>query len=154
IKIRGFRIEPGEIESCLVMHPSIRDAKVVPTQEAIGARRLTAYVVPVNSGELEFNEIRTYLRERLPEYMVPASFVTVSSFPLTRHGKLDVAALHESSSEAPRADTMQSATTVAEQVLVDIWRRVLGRDRIGIADNFFDLGGDSILSIKVISLAR
>src|SRR5215471_19206537 len=154
IKIRGFRIEPGEIESCLVMHPSIRDARVVPTQEGIGARRLTAYVVPVNSGEVEFNEIRTHLRERLPDYMVPASFVAVSSFPVTGHGKLDVAALSESSSPASVADKMQLPSTVAEQVLVDVWRRVLCRDRIGIADNFFDLGGDSILSIKVISLAR
>ena len=159
VKIRGFRIELGEIEAALASHPAVRESVVVATEAGPGGhRQLVAYVVaaPEPSGrnpELSWAELRSWLSDRVPDYLVPASFVSLDRLPLTPNGKVARAALpaahptrlDESGPVAPRNDT--------EQILAEVWAQVLGLDIVGITDNFFALGGDSILTIQVISRA-
>jgi amino acid adenylation domain-containing protein/non-ribosomal peptide synthase protein (TIGR01720 family) len=145
VKIRGFRIEPGEVEAALMRHPGVAEAVVVAREDA-GHKRLVAYVVPAGALDL-----RGWLKGILPDYMVPSAFVELDSLPLTPSGKVDRRALP--------APTFESVRYVAprneiEQRLTDIWTDVLGVGRIGVQDNFFGLGGDSILSIQVVSRAR
>ncbi|MDZ7356796.1 MAG: amino acid adenylation domain-containing protein [candidate division KSB1 bacterium] len=154
VKIRGFRIELGEIESALAEHPAIREAVVQPWQTD-RVQRLVAYLVPKNSELPSSTELREYLKNRLPEYMIPASFVKLANLPLTSNGKVDRKALPEPSDERPvLQNEFVGASTPIEQTLVQIWQQVLGLEKIGIHDNFFELGGDSILTIQVISRAR
>jgi amino acid adenylation domain-containing protein/non-ribosomal peptide synthase protein (TIGR01720 family) len=159
VKIRGFRIEPGEIESALLTHPGVREAAVVARDGSSG-RRLVAYLVlhPDSAGRSlgagELGELRAHLRRTLPDYMVPAAWVTLPSFPLTPNGKLDTAALPPPDAEAAVAPITPPPATPTEETLASIWRSVLRRDQIGRYDNFFEAGGDSILSIQVISRAR
>jgi amino acid adenylation domain-containing protein len=144
VKIRGFRIELGEIEAALRQQREVRDAVVVAREEAAGEKQLIAYVV---AGERAGDEAawRTALRARLPEYMVPADFVRLAALPLTPSGKVDRRALPAPAREHrdPGA-TYRPAATPTEEALVGLWREVLGRDRVGVEDNFFDLGGHSL----------
>jgi non-ribosomal peptide synthase protein (TIGR01720 family) len=155
VKLRGFRIEPGEIESALGSHPSVSAAAVVAVEGTAGQRRLAAFWVA--AGEADEEELRAALRERLPEYMVPASFIRLESFPLTPSGKLDRRALlaraAEAESERPAGPTALPRTPV-EKLLVEILGAVLQRPDVGVDDNFFELGGDSILALQVVSRAR
>jgi amino acid adenylation domain-containing protein/non-ribosomal peptide synthase protein (TIGR01720 family) len=152
VKIRGIRIEPGEIEAALRAHPAVADAAVVAHEDQPGVRRLVGYLV---SGEPAPDpaELRTFLRARLPEHLIPAAFVALAAFPLGSSGKLDRAAL-----PAPEFGTAGpehvAPRTRTETVLAQVWGEVLGIERVGVHDNFFALGGDSILSIQVVSLAR
>ncbi len=150
VKIRGFRIEPGEVEAVLLEQERVREATVV-VREHGGEKRLVAYVV--GDAGTSAAELREELRRRLPEYMVPAAIVPLEALPLTPHGKVDRRAL-----PAPRwggdAATYAGPTTVVESLLCRIWTEMLGVERVGVADNFFDLGGDSILAIQVVSRAR
>jgi amino acid adenylation domain-containing protein/non-ribosomal peptide synthase protein (TIGR01720 family) len=156
LKIRGFRIEPGEIASVIGNHPDVRDALVVardlPDRKA-GGLRLVAYVIAAPGAALEIPALRLHLKSRLPDYMVPAAFVFLGEFPLTPNGKLDRRAL-----PAPERDSREVAytppRTPTEILLAAIWREVLGLEQIGIHDNYFSLGGDSILSIQIVSRAR
>ena len=146
VKIRGFRIELGEIEARLQGHPQVREAVVVARQGASG-KQLIGYVV----GDVDGDTLRGYLRTQLPDYMVPAQVLVLERLPLSPTGKVDRKALPEPSWEgtgyvAPRND--------AERVLATIWAQVLQVERVGIHDNFFDLGGDSILSLQVVSQVR
>ena len=151
VKIRGFRIEPGEAEAVLRQHASVRDAAVVAREGAAGQRQLVAYVVGPQGAQ---EELRQYLRERLPDYMVPSAFVTLDSLPLTPNGKVDRRALPApESASADGAGRYEAPRTEAERVLCEVWAQVLGRERVGVRDNFFDLGGDSILSIQVVARA-
>jgi amino acid adenylation domain-containing protein/non-ribosomal peptide synthase protein (TIGR01720 family) len=159
VKVRGFRIEPGEIETALLEHPEIREAVVLAAAVEGGDKRLVAYVVPeVANGAWPETEgaVRAALARRLPEHMVPSAFVPLPELPLTGHGKIDRRALLKlatSSGPAGPADATVPRTP-AEEVLAEIWSGLLGVERIGVHDNFFRLGGDSILGIQVVARAR
>jgi amino acid adenylation domain-containing protein len=158
VKIRGFRIELGEIEAALATHPAVREAVVVVRGEG-AARRLVACVVPAE-GIQEPDEpdavLRAHLRDRLPDYMVPAAFVPVESFPLTPSGKVDRRALALSCPEPREAASAGGAAllTPAEELLAGIWIEVLGVERVGIYESFFALGGHSLLATQVMSRIR
>ncbi|MGH3862147.1 amino acid adenylation domain-containing protein [Actinokineospora sp.] len=148
VKIRGFRIEPGEIEAALDAHPSVARSAVV----ARGAR-LVGYLVPnatVDTG-INTDTVRAHLAARLPDYMVPATFVVLDALPLTANGKLDSAALPDPKFTARE---LAEPTTDAERILCEVFAEVLGMPAVCVEDNFFTLGGDSILSIQVVSRAR
>ncbi|MBV8201567.1 MAG: amino acid adenylation domain-containing protein, partial [Acidobacteria bacterium] len=152
VKIRGFRIELGEIEAALAGHPAVGEAVVVDRDDP---KRLVGYVVPIRGAALDPAELRSWLAQRLPPYMVPAHLVTLAALPLSANGKCDRAALPAPA--APRRTGKQRAAaprTPVEAALAAIWRQVLGVERVGMDDNYFELGGDSILSLQVVSLAR
>jgi amino acid adenylation domain-containing protein/non-ribosomal peptide synthase protein (TIGR01720 family) len=154
VKIRGFRIELGEIESILCQHPAIREASVMAREIAPGSRQLVAYLVSPGPHP-DLSELREHLKKKLPEYMIPAVFVFLETFPLTNNGKIDRKALPAPEPERPEmARPYAAPRTDAEQKLASIWSKVLRVEKVGVHDNFFELGGDSILSIQVISLAR
>jgi amino acid adenylation domain-containing protein len=150
LKIRGFRVEPGEIEAALLTHVDLDQAMVVAREDVPGDKRLVAYVVSENAPTP--SALREFLRQRLPEYLVPSIFVTLPELPLTQSGKVDQAALPApevgrssvgSAFVAPRNPT--------EEVLAGCWEEVLGVERVGVEDNFFDLGGHSLLGTRVVS---
>ncbi len=152
VKVRGFRIEPGEIETAVLTHPSLRAAIVVARPDAGGDQRLCAYVVVRQRGELRVDELRAYLRERLPEHMVPALFVELDEIPLTAHGKVDKRRLPEPGRERPEfGSRYETARNAVEAMLSDLWSDVLGIENVGIHDDFFDLGGDSIKGVIFIN---
>jgi thioesterase domain-containing protein/acyl carrier protein len=152
VKLRGYRIELGEIESVLEAHPALRQSVVVARDERAGEKRLVAYVV---TGRPEqgsvVNELRSYLKERLPEYMVPASIVEMEELPLTPNGKIDRRALPapDDASKSASGRYVPPRDSV-ERKLVDIWQQTLGLNEVGIEDDFFELGGHSILAVKVV----
>jgi amino acid adenylation domain-containing protein len=154
VKIRGFRIELGEIESALADLPQVAGATVLARTDDRGGRRLVAYVVTAG-GLLGIETLRRALAERLPDYMVPAQIVFLAELPLTGNGKLDRRALPDPAAERPDLGAAYRApSTPAEEILAGVWSRVLGVDRVGVHDNFFALGGDSILSLQIVALAR
>jgi amino acid adenylation domain-containing protein/non-ribosomal peptide synthase protein (TIGR01720 family) len=151
VKVRGFRIEPAEIVAALLEHPGIERAVVV--RRDVGGGSLAAYVVPDGPvGELPVDDVRAHLRARLPEHMVPAAVVPVEAIPVTANGKLDRTALPAPG--APVGHRSRAATGPGETVLTELFAQVLGLDEVGPEDSFFELGGDSILSIRVVALAR
>lgn len=153
VKIRGFRIEPGEIEAALGEHPQVRQATVVVQDKQGTGRRLVAYFVPENAEKINTGQLRTYLKDRLPDYMVPSLFMEIAELPLTSNGKVDRKAL-------PIPETDQNATnyiaprTVTEEILCSIWSQVLNVPRLGVEDNFFALGGHSLLATQLVSRVR
>ncbi|MEP0752187.1 amino acid adenylation domain-containing protein [Trichocoleus sp. Lan] len=154
IKLRGFRIELEEIESVLAQHPQIRDV-VVLIREDEGNSKLVAYVVPKSAAVPTVSELRSYLQQKLPEYSIPSAFVTLESLPLTPNGKVDRQGLPSPGVARPNLDdAFVAPRTPAEQVLAEVWREVLKLEQVGIHDNFFALGGDSIRSIQVRSLVQ
>jgi aryl carrier-like protein len=159
VKVAGYRVELGEIEAVLARHPAVREAVVAALGEPRGNKRLVAYVVPRENGgdggaDLEA-DLRGHLRARLPEYMVPAVFLFLEALPLTANGKLDRKAL-PSPDLAHASRGYEPPQTPAEEILAAIWAEVLGLDcgRIGRHDNFFALGGDSVLAIQIIARAN
>ncbi|MET8847907.1 non-ribosomal peptide synthase/polyketide synthase [Amycolatopsis sp. NPDC004625] len=152
VKIRGFRVEPGEVEAALVRLPEVSAAVVVANRPDGGHARLVAYVVA--TGEVTPDGLRTALRATLPDYLVPSAFVPIDAIPLTPQGKVDRRALPAPDAPADGGQTYVPARTAVEHQLVAIWSEVLGNDRVGVEDNFFGLGGDSILSIQVVAQAR
>ncbi|HSU14828.1 non-ribosomal peptide synthetase, partial [Longimicrobium sp.] len=149
VKIRGFRIEPGEVEAVLRRHPGVRECAVVAREDSSGERRLVAYV----AGEAGAEALRPHLRRTLPEYMVPAAFVSLGRIPLTPNGKLDRRAL-----PAPEYGSAEGRSVVprtpVEEVLAGIWAEVLGLERVGVEESFFELGGHSLLVMSVLSRVR
>ncbi|MDQ3802878.1 MAG: amino acid adenylation domain-containing protein, partial [Acidobacteriota bacterium] len=156
VKIRGHRIELGEIEAALGRHPAVRECVVVARADAAtGTSRLVAYVVPRREPAPGVDELRQHLKRTLPEYMVPSAFVTLGALPLTANGKIDYKALPEADAARPELGHEYVAPrTHAERVLAEVWAEVLGLERVGINDNFFDLGGDSIRTIQVHAKAQ
>ncbi|MFD7290775.1 amino acid adenylation domain-containing protein, partial [Streptomyces sp. NPDC059863] len=158
VKVRGFRIELGEVESALVSHPEIAQAAVLAVRGRGSAKRLVGYVVPIPGAAPTVAGLREFLAGVLPEYMVPSAFVALDALPLMPNGKVDRKALPAPES-SPESSGIAGTGFVAprsatEEILSGIWARVLGLERVGVEDNFFDLGGDSILSIQVVSQAR
>jgi amino acid adenylation domain-containing protein len=152
VKIRGFRVELGEIEAVLGMHTDVREAVVIAREDTPGDKRLVAYIVSQQNQTPAGSELRSFLKGKLPEYMLPAAFVILDALPLTPNGKVDRRAL-------PAPDEMSAGNETdyvgprspLEQRLVDIWAEVLHLERVGIHQNFFDLGGHSLLATQLIS---
>jgi len=154
VKIRGFRIELGEIETVLGEHPAVKQAVVTVRQDAPGQDRLAAYLVPRGEQLPGTGEMRRFLQQRLPDYMIPSAFVALDAIPLTPNGKLDRRALPEPNFASPlRESGFVAPRTRQEQCLAGIWTHVLGIERIGVDDNFFELGGDSMKSIEIVARA-
>src|SRR6185369_4734329 len=149
IKVRGFRIEPGEIESALSEHEGVKEAIVIARDE-----RVVAYVVTGKDDKPGVNELRSHLKSRLPDYMIPSTFVYLDALPLTSHGKIDRRALPTPDAERPAlAEMFLGPRTGVEEMLASIWSDVLGV-RVGVNDNFFELGGHSLLATQVMSRVR
>ncbi|WP_067460931.1 non-ribosomal peptide synthetase [Actinomadura macra] len=154
VKLRGFRVEPGEIEAALTAHPGLAHAVVVPREEPRGRKLLVAYIVPTTSAPTT-SDLRAHLQSRLPDYMIPAAFVVLESLPLNPNGKVDRAALPAPEGSRPDLETdFVAPRTPLEKTLADVWSAVLRLENVGVHDNFFALGGDSILSIQVMVTAR
>nr|WSY58146.1 amino acid adenylation domain-containing protein [Streptomyces sp. NBC_00886] len=155
VKVRGYRIEPGEIETVLAGHDEIRTA-IVTARGDDEDRRLVAYLVPAAQGEgiPSVGDLRAYVGERLPDFMIPSVFVELDELPLTPNGKVDRAALPEPDGLRPDLDGFLAPATATEELLAGIWAQVLGVDRVGTHDNFFELGGHSLLATQVVSRIR
>ncbi|MCU0702231.1 MAG: amino acid adenylation domain-containing protein, partial [Myxococcaceae bacterium] len=153
VKIRGYRIELGEIEAALASHPAVRASVVVVHEDAAGAKRLAAYVVS-REGTLATNALRDHLAGRLPRYMLPASFTVLDALPITPGGKVDRRALPapEARREAARGEAGPS--TPVEELIAGVWSEVLGLERVGPDESFFDLGGHSLLATQVVARVR
>jgi len=155
VKIRGYRIELGEIEAVLTEHPGVRATVVLAREDEPGNKRLVAYVIPDQEPAPNTTELRRFLQEQLPEYMVPSAFVLLKALPLTPNGKVDRQALPAPDHARPELEkTFVAPRTPTEEVLAGIWAEVLGLERIGIHDNFFELGGHSLLATQVTSRLR
>jgi acyl-coenzyme A synthetase/AMP-(fatty) acid ligase/acyl carrier protein len=152
VKIRGLRVELGEIETGLVSHPSVAQAVVVVIEDRAGERQLAGYVrFDQDAPEAGVADLRQHLSLRLPAYMVPTYLVTVEEFPLNTSGKIDKSALPAPDSTGETAAYVAPRTLI-ETVLADMYSRLLGRDQIGIEDGFFDLGGNSLQAMQLITL--
>ena len=150
VKVRGFRIELEEIETVLHRQPGVRGAVVVVRQDALGEKRLVAYVVLAEGGQTDVSALLDFLRGILPVYMIPSAFVLLPALPLTPTGKVDRAALPDPDGARPElAASYVEPSSEMERALAEIWREVLQVDRVGVHDNFFDLGGHSLLLIRV-----
>ncbi|ACK67014.1 amino acid adenylation domain protein [Rippkaea orientalis PCC 8801] len=152
VKIRGFRIELGEIEAVLNQHPSILNSVVIAKQETVGTQRLVAYYTSSINGGVAVEELRQFLGQNLPNYMIPSVFIVLEEFPLTPNGKINRLALPEPT-QINEDKTLITPRTPIEQQLVTIWKEVLGVN-VGINDDFFTLGGHSLLATQVISRIR
>ncbi|PWK84984.1 amino acid adenylation domain-containing protein [Lentzea atacamensis] len=148
VKIRGFRIEPGEVEACLHSSGLVRQAVVVPREDAAGDVSLVGYVVLEQQGDEQLDELMRHVRDALPAYLVPSALVPMETLPLTRNGKLDLRALPDPEIAAEEPDEPQTVTEVA---VADLWRQVLGAESVGRDANFFDLGGHSLKAARILS---
>jgi acyl-CoA synthetase (AMP-forming)/AMP-acid ligase II len=155
VKIRGFRVELGEIEAVLARHPGIAQAVVAAPPDSSGTRRLAAYLVPAGATAPSAGELRAFVGTHLPEYMVPSTFTVLPSLPLTPNGKVDRRRL-----PAPEVQRSELATVFeparndVERTVSSVWRSVLNVPEVGVNDNFFDLGGHSLLIVQVHSKLR
>ncbi|MGE0127970.1 MAG: amino acid adenylation domain-containing protein [Blastocatellales bacterium] len=161
VKVRGFRIELGEIETALNQHPAVRESVVIVQDDKLGNKRLAAYVVTDPAETLSNKELREFIKTKLPEYMAPSAFALLNALPLTPNGKVDRRALpalngfHHDSHDSPDSlDSFATPRNKAEEILAGVWSQVLGVRQVGIHDNFFEMGGDSILSIQVVGKAN
>ncbi|WP_269744533.1 condensation domain-containing protein, partial [Stigmatella aurantiaca] len=148
-------IELGEIEAVLSKHQGVREGVVVVREEVEGNKRLVAYVVAQEGEEgLEGERLKGFLAERLPEYMVPSAYVVMEALPLTRNGKVDHKALPAPGKSEGEAEQHVAPRNQTEELVAGIWAELLGVDQVGIHDNFFDLGGHSLMSVKLLSRIR
>jgi amino acid adenylation domain-containing protein len=154
VKVGGFRVEPGEVEAVLAAHPDVARAAVVARDDGTGRTRLVGYVVARPGAEAGVAELRRWLRARLPPYMVPSALVPLDALPLTAHGKVDRRALPAPAALAPAAEGDASGGGDPAGELAEIWREVLGTPRVEAGDDFFDLGGHSLLGMQVLSRVR
>jgi hypothetical protein len=154
VKIRGHRVELGEIETVLAGHAKVRACVVLAREDVPGERELVAYVVAEAVADLA-PALRAFLKERLPEFMVPAHFMAVAAFPLTRNGKIDRDALPPPASrDAPAPADDDLPRTETERTLAAIWAKLLKRERIGVSEDVFDLGAHSLLAMRALSQIR
>jgi acyl-CoA synthetase (AMP-forming)/AMP-acid ligase II/acyl carrier protein len=155
VKIRGFRVELGEIEAVLQQLPGVRESVVVAREAAPGDKRLVAYLTTFRQTTVSLNELRRFLREKLPDYMVPSAFVMLDKLPLTPNGKVDRRALPEPEPHRPKLESAFAAPRAGlEQTIAAIWEQVLSIGKPGANDNFFDLGGHSLHVVQVQSRLR
>ncbi|QKQ73079.1 non-ribosomal peptide synthetase [Nostoc sp. TCL240-02] len=154
VKIRGFRVELGEIESVLCQHPQVQQA-VVSVREDNSNKSLIAYVVSKQTQTLNVSELQRFLREKLPEYMMPSTFIMLKALPLTSNGKINRNALPESNGDRPElAANYEPPQTEVEQSIANIWQQILHIEKVGIHDNFFDIGGHSLLLVQAHAKLR
>ena len=151
VKLRGFRIEPGEIEMALRQHPGVREAVVVVREDGPDDKRLVAYLVGDQAGPLASTELRAWLRRTLPEYMVPAALVTMDGLPRMPSGKIDRQALPRPGPAHTSEKTYVAPENELQRAIAEVWQEVIGVDQVGLHDNFFDLGGHSLLMTRVQS---
>jgi aryl carrier-like protein len=149
LKVRGMRVEPGEVEVALRGHPDVRDAVVLGHDG-----RLAAYLVPAAGSRPQTGAVRDWLAERVPEHLVPALLTWLDELPMTDHGKVDRRRLPTPSARRDLADAPVPPSTPVEQTLAELWAAVLGVDAVGVQDDFFGLGGDSLLAIRLIGRVR
>lgn len=155
MKLRGFRIELGEIETVLAQHPGVREAIAVAREDSPGEKRLIAYAVAREEPPPTTSAMRAYLKEKLPEYMVPSSFVVLDALPLTATGKVDRNRLPAPEQVRPElAQVYIGPRTPVEEVLCGVFSEVLQIEPVGVHDSFFDLGGHSLLATQVVSRLR
>jgi acyl carrier protein len=155
VKLRGYRIEPREVEETLLTHPSTADAIVVSRPDKTGTERLIGYVVPASGAQCCDNDFKLYLANRLPDFMVPESIILLGEVPRLPNGKIDRDALPDLQFESTRVRIAETRPlSEIELLLADIWRDVLTVEDIACSDNFFDLGGNSLSAIQVISRAQ
>ncbi len=155
VRIRGFRVEPGEIETLLRQYSGIADAVVIARQTALGEETLVAYIVKEKNAGVNDKQLQSHLEQRLPAYKRPSHFVTLEKLPLTPTGKVDRAALPApGKAKAALDDEFVPPRTTVEKLLADIWCELLGVDEVGVHDNFFNLGGHSLIAIKVATRIR
>jgi hypothetical protein len=153
VKIRGFRIELGEIEGTLAGHPLVGEPVVVAYEDAVGERRLAAYLTGRGDVAPTASDLRRHVAERLPDHMVPSAFVVLDRLPLLPSGKLNRAALPVPVQDRPVAERIP-ATDPVQRVLAGVWAELLGLDTVGINEEFFDLGGHSLLATQAVSRIR
>jgi amino acid adenylation domain-containing protein len=150
LKLRGYRIELGEIEAVLNQHVNVREAVVTPWEDELGNKRLVAHVSPYPEQTLIVTELRRFVQDKLPEYMIPSAFIVRQTLPLTPSGKIDRRALPPPETSRPELEAAYVVPqTELEQAIAKIWQRVLNVEQIGIHDNFFELGGHSLLLVQV-----
>jgi acyl-coenzyme A synthetase/AMP-(fatty) acid ligase/acyl carrier protein len=152
VKIRGYRVEPSEIEHALARHPAVRQAAVVARDDAHGDLRLAAYLVATPQPNAE--ELQSFLKETLPDFMIPSTFVALDALPFTASGKVDRHALPDPATVQTQSPEYVPPRSPLEEALADIWAEVLGVDRVGVTDDFFALGGHSLLATQVIARVR
>jgi acyl carrier protein len=150
VKIRGFRVELGEVESALSQFPEVQETAVLARQNCIG-KELVAYVVPKTGTRIDSANLRTFLQQKLPAYMIPAHVVTVERFPVNSNGKVDRRKLPSPEEQVVPAKIRILPRNQIEQKLHAIWSEVLGKNEIGVEENFFDLGGHSLIATQAIS---
>ncbi|MET0401504.1 MAG: amino acid adenylation domain-containing protein, partial [Cystobacter sp.] len=155
VKLRGFRVELGEVESVLLRHPSVRAAVALVREDVPGDKRLVMYVVPTDGHALDAAVLRAFVKESLPDYMVPSAFVPLDAFPQTPNGKVDRKRLPAPEGASLAADTAsEPPRTATEEQLATLWSQVLQVPRVGRHDDFFALGGHSLLATQVVSRLR
>ena len=150
VKIRGFRIELEEIENRLLEHGQVKESVVLSSEDSVGDKYLAAYFV--SDREIPYEELQVHLLKKLPDYMIPSYFVRLEKIPLTANGKIDRKALPDPKRNSLEDDMeCMSPQSEVEKILVEIWAKILGREKVGINQNFFTIGGDSIKSLQIIS---
>ncbi len=150
VKLRGFRVELGEVESALIRHPAVSESVVLMREDRPGNRRMLAYLVAEPDAHLTASELREHLKTSLPDYMIPAAFVTLPALPVTPNGKTDRKTLAAISPDPLLpGEKFVAPRTATEEALAGVWRKILGVERLGIHDNFFDLGGHSLLAMRL-----
>lgn len=155
VKVRGYRIELGEIETVLGKHPAVQQTVVLAREDTLGDKRLVAYVVPKRNQVPTFNQLRSFLTEKVPHYMVPSTFMFLDFFPLMSSGKVDCRELPAPGRDRPDIEeTFVTPRTSVEKVLASIWAKVLNVEQVGVYDNFFVIGGNSLLGTQLISSVR
>jgi amino acid adenylation domain-containing protein len=155
VKIRGFRVELGEIEAVIGRHPNVKQNVVLVREDQTGCKRIVAYIVPAQGAVPGAGELRRYLAANLPEYMIPSTVLTLDKFPLTPNAKVDRRALPAPDGSRPLLEEQYvEPRTPTEQILTSMFSELLGVERVGLYDNFFDLGGHSLLVLKVLSRVR
>jgi acyl carrier protein len=155
VKVRGFRIELGEIEATLDQHPAVQQAVVLARQQADDDKQLVAYVIPQGGDSLKSSNLRSFLKKKLPPYMVPSNFTFLEAFPLTPSGKVNRRQLPTpDKSRSGLGSDFVAPRSAVEEMLANMWAEVLEQKQIGVYDNFFELGGHSLLATQLVSRIR